>query len=225
MIWTELTRKRRHPDISGASKAHLLVGLHAGLPNDLVLPLAAPRPASHPVMLPRALSRQQSGLAASTSGRDVAAACPTVQRAWWSWLASQGRSSSTTTSSSRHAAPLPAAAKGRSAAAFQFNPVKLDLPAAEFTRIRTAEYISSSVDLRGCPPQRYPEFAVIGRSNVGKSSLINMLTQQQGLAKVSKEPGGRLVCTRPCGSRQTHLICQEWCLLVGVGCTTSAVFV
>lgn len=49
--------------------------------------------------------------------------------------------------------------------------------------------MSSSVTLKQCPPEKYAEFAVIGRSNVGKSSLINMLTETDGLAKVSKEPG------------------------------------
>lgn len=66
---------------------------------------------------------------------------------------------------------------------------KLRLPPSEFAKVKTAEYVSSSVDLRGCPPQTLPEFAVIGRSNVGKSSLINMLTQNNKLAKVSKSPG------------------------------------
>jgi GTP-binding protein len=56
--------------------------------------------------------------------------------------------------------------------------------------VKKAVYVSSSVDLKGCPPQSHPEFAVIGRSNVGKSSLINMLTQSNKLAKVSKNPGG-----------------------------------
>jgi ribosome biogenesis GTPase A len=65
----------------------------------------------------------------------------------------------------------------------------LTLPPSEFAKIRKAVYISSSVDLKGCPPQTMPEFAVIGRSNVGKSSLINMLTQSNKLAKVSKQPG------------------------------------
>ena len=46
------------------------------------------------------------------------------------------------------------------------------------------------VQVDQCPPETFPEFAVIGRSNVGKSSLINMLTGQKGLAMVSKTPGG-----------------------------------
>jgi GTP-binding protein len=67
--------------------------------------------------------------------------------------------------------------------------LQLKLPSAEFSRIKKAVFVRSSVDLKGCPPEKYPEFAVIGRSNVGKSSLINMLTSSDGLAKVSKEPG------------------------------------
>jgi hypothetical protein len=65
----------------------------------------------------------------------------------------------------------------------------LVLPPSDFSRIQKAVYVGSSVDIKGCPPEKYPEFAVIGRSNVGKSSLINMLTQDDKLAKVSKEPG------------------------------------
>ena len=52
-----------------------------------------------------------------------------------------------------------------------------------------AEYIKSSEKLSQCPEEKYPEFAFIGRSNVGKSSLINMLTARNGLAKISSTPG------------------------------------
>ena len=55
--------------------------------------------------------------------------------------------------------------------------------------MKKAEYIKSSVSLEQCPKSKLPEFAVIGRSNVGKSSLINMLTGKASLAKVSKTPG------------------------------------
>lgn len=55
--------------------------------------------------------------------------------------------------------------------------------------ILTARFISSVAELAKCPPPKLPEYAFIGRSNVGKSSLINMLTQQKGLAKVSASPG------------------------------------
>jgi GTP-binding protein len=55
--------------------------------------------------------------------------------------------------------------------------------------IRSATYIKSSTALKQCPPPDKPEFAFIGRSNVGKSSLINMLTGWNKLAKISGEPG------------------------------------
>ena len=55
--------------------------------------------------------------------------------------------------------------------------------------IKQAEFISSFADVRKCPPPDKPEFAFIGRSNVGKSSLINMLTDRKGLAKISVKPG------------------------------------
>ena len=65
----------------------------------------------------------------------------------------------------------------------------LPLPAASHSRVKSATFVKSSTALDQCPPPRYPEFAVIGRSNVGKSSLINALTSQSSLAKVSKTPG------------------------------------
>lgn len=56
-------------------------------------------------------------------------------------------------------------------------------------KITSAVFHSSSPDLASCPTSALPEFALIGRSNVGKSSLINMLTRSEGLAKVSQIPG------------------------------------
>jgi GTP-binding protein len=55
--------------------------------------------------------------------------------------------------------------------------------------IRSAQFFKSSPDLRLCPASQLPEFAFIGRSNVGKSSLINMLTGVKDLARVSSSPG------------------------------------
>lgn len=55
--------------------------------------------------------------------------------------------------------------------------------------IISASYIKSSPGYKDCPPPDKPEIAFIGRSNVGKSSLINMLTNQKGLAKTSATPG------------------------------------
>ncbi len=56
-------------------------------------------------------------------------------------------------------------------------------------KITSAIFHSSAPDLASCPQTDRPEFAFIGRSNVGKSSLINMLTRVEGLAKVSRVPG------------------------------------
>ncbi len=56
-------------------------------------------------------------------------------------------------------------------------------------KITSAEFEVSAPDLRSCPEWAQPEFALIGRSNVGKSSLINRLTERRDLAKVSDLPG------------------------------------
>lgn len=56
-------------------------------------------------------------------------------------------------------------------------------------RVTTAEFLQSSPGLESCPVDDVPEFAFIGRSNVGKSSLLNLLTGKQGLARVSQTPG------------------------------------
>lgn len=55
--------------------------------------------------------------------------------------------------------------------------------------INNASYLISSAKVEQCPPPDKPEYAFIGRSNVGKSSLINMITNNAKLAKVSKTPG------------------------------------
>lgn len=55
--------------------------------------------------------------------------------------------------------------------------------------IKSAEFIISNTDVSKCPKERIPEYAFIGRSNVGKSSLINMLMKKKGLAKTSGKPG------------------------------------
>ena len=55
--------------------------------------------------------------------------------------------------------------------------------------IKQARFLISNTDVRKCPPPDRPEYAFIGRSNVGKSSLINMLVGQNSLAKVSVRPG------------------------------------
>jgi GTP-binding protein len=55
--------------------------------------------------------------------------------------------------------------------------------------IKQARFVASNTEVKKCPPPDKPEYAFIGRSNVGKSSLINMLVGQNGLAKVSVRPG------------------------------------
>ena len=56
-------------------------------------------------------------------------------------------------------------------------------------KINTANFICSNTDWRKCPKDNMPEYAFVGRSNVGKSSLINALTNSKKLAKISGKPG------------------------------------
>jgi len=56
-------------------------------------------------------------------------------------------------------------------------------------KVNKAEFIISNSDVKKCPAEILPEYAFIGRSNVGKSSLINMITGRKSLAKVSGKPG------------------------------------
>ena len=56
-------------------------------------------------------------------------------------------------------------------------------------KIKSAEFVISNTDYKKCPKPDKPEYAFIGRSNVGKSSLINMLTGRNKLAKISGKPG------------------------------------
>ena len=56
-------------------------------------------------------------------------------------------------------------------------------------KIKTAEFVISNTDIKKCPKDLIPEHAFIGRSNVGKSSLINMLVNRNKLAKTSGKPG------------------------------------
>ena len=55
--------------------------------------------------------------------------------------------------------------------------------------VKSAEFVMSNSDVAKCPKNRLAEYAFIGRSNVGKSSLINMLTSKKSLAKTSGRPG------------------------------------
>jgi GTP-binding protein len=56
-------------------------------------------------------------------------------------------------------------------------------------KVQEAKYVMSNSDYLKCPSPDLPEYAFIGRSNVGKSSLINMLTEKKSLAKTSQQPG------------------------------------
>lgn len=56
-------------------------------------------------------------------------------------------------------------------------------------QIKSATFVISNTDVGKCPNEPLPEYAFIGRSNVGKSSLINMLTERKSLAKTSGKPG------------------------------------
>ncbi|MBQ9883867.1 MAG: YihA family ribosome biogenesis GTP-binding protein [Bacteroidaceae bacterium] len=60
-------------------------------------------------------------------------------------------------------------------------------------KIKSAEFVISNTDVSKCPQGGLPEYAFIGRSNVGKSSLINMLTGRKGLAMTSSKPGKTLL--------------------------------
>jgi GTP-binding protein len=56
-------------------------------------------------------------------------------------------------------------------------------------KISSSEFLISNTDYKKCPNDNVPDFAFIGRSNVGKSSLINMLCNHKNLAKTSATPG------------------------------------
>lgn len=72
--------------------------------------------------------------------------------------------------------------------------------------IKEAEFIISSTDVAKCPKSVLPEYAFIGRSNVGKSSMINMITGNSNLAKVSGKPGKTRLINH-------FLINKEWYLV------------
>lgn len=72
--------------------------------------------------------------------------------------------------------------------------------------IKSAEFVISNSSVGKCPSTHAPEYAFIGRSNVGKSSLINMLTNNKKLAKTSSTPGKTLLINH-------FLINKEWYLV------------
>jgi len=73
-------------------------------------------------------------------------------------------------------------------------------------QIRKAEFVKSSSKYQECPEDNLPEHALIGRSNVGKSSLLNCLTSRKNLAKTSQKPGKTRLINH-------FLINEEWYLV------------
>lgn len=73
-------------------------------------------------------------------------------------------------------------------------------------QIKTAEFVISSARVDQCPQSSFPEYAFIGRSNVGKSSLINMLTNHSKLAKTSATPGKTLLINHFLVNKQWYLV-------------------
>ena len=72
--------------------------------------------------------------------------------------------------------------------------------------VKSARFVISNTDIKKCPQDGKPEYAFIGRSNVGKSSLINALTNQKKLAQTSATPGKTLLINH-------YLINNEWYLV------------
>jgi GTP-binding protein len=72
--------------------------------------------------------------------------------------------------------------------------------------IKSAEFIISNTDYKKCPDTKLPEYAFIGRSNVGKSSLINMLCNRKGLAMTSSKPGKTLLINHFLINNEWHLV-------------------
>lgn len=72
--------------------------------------------------------------------------------------------------------------------------------------ITSAEFVISNTDVKKCPAGTLPEYAFIGRSNVGKSSLINMLTARKGLAMTSATPGKTMLINHFLINNSWHLV-------------------
>ncbi|MBA22853.1 MAG: YihA family ribosome biogenesis GTP-binding protein [Flavobacteriales bacterium] len=73
-------------------------------------------------------------------------------------------------------------------------------------KVTSSEFVISNTDLSKCPNERIPEYAFIGRSNVGKSSLINTLCERKNLAKTSGRPGKTQLINH-------FKINKSWCLV------------
>ncbi|RYY50130.1 MAG: YihA family ribosome biogenesis GTP-binding protein [Chitinophagaceae bacterium] len=87
-------------------------------------------------------------------------------------------------------------------------------------QIKKAAYVISSPDFEKCPVADRPEYAFIGRSNVGKSSLINMLCNNDKLAKTSASPGKtqminhfEIISTAPVSEKSTREVAHSWYLV------------
>ena len=72
--------------------------------------------------------------------------------------------------------------------------------------IKSSEFVISNSDVAKCPNSKLPEYAFIGRSNVGKSSLINMLTARKSLAKTSGRPGKTQLINHFLINKDWHLV-------------------
>lgn len=72
--------------------------------------------------------------------------------------------------------------------------------------ILSAEFVISNSDVTKCPKTTIPEYAFIGRSNVGKSSLINVLTKRKGLAMTSSTPGKTMLINHFIVNNEWHLV-------------------
>lgn len=72
--------------------------------------------------------------------------------------------------------------------------------------IKSAEFVISNTDYNKCPDSKLPEYAFIGRSNVGKSSLINMLCNRKDLAMTSSKPGKTLLINHFLINNNWHLV-------------------
>lgn len=89
---------------------------------------------------------------------------------------------------------------------FLLNGLKKQASKSFQMRIKTATFVVSNQEVSKCPKNNLPEYAFIGRSNVGKSSLINMLTNQKKLAKTSGRPGKTQLINH-------FIINQQWYLV------------
>ena len=69
---------------------------------------------------------------------------------------------------------------------------------AKDAQVISAEFVKSSVETEACPNDGSPEFAFVGRSNVGKSSLVNSIVKRKKLALTSKKPGMWVMCLMKC---------------------------